>query len=393
MEELVKQHTPEHYLPLSLGEDSCASMSAFCCCLRRKSSIFSVYFPRHQTPNAVCLPTEQPAGAPKNQMQESLNMQHLTDRYKRAMVTGGAGFVGSHLTEELLQEGLEVVSVDSYFAGKKENLSHLRDYKTFTEAECDVTNYEGLKALFEGVDIVFHEAASKKTICLNDPRRDMEINGSGTFNMLELARDFGVKKFVHASTGSVYGEAQYYPQDERHPLEPTSYYGVSKLAGEKYAMAFCHLYGLDVTVLRYFHVYGPRQEHSDVGGVVSIFGRRVLNDQPPIIFGDGTQQRSFTHVSDVVAINKLVACTEVTKGEVYNCASGIKVTIQELAEKVLAFFGKEHLEIVYQEWTPGDIKVFDVDNAKIKGLGFEFGVDFDSGLEETLEWLKGFLSK
>ena len=136
------------------------------------------------------------------------------------------------------------------------------------------------------MDIVFHQAASKKTICLNNPRLDLEINAKGTFNLLELSVKHNVKKFVHASTGSVYGEAQYKPQDEQHPLNPTSYYGVSKLAGEKYVRAFHDLYNLNVTILRYFHVYGPRQESSDVGGVVSIFTRRILEGKPIYIYGD-----------------------------------------------------------------------------------------------------------
>jgi len=315
----------------------------------------------------------------------------LKSKYSKAIVTGGAGFIGSHLVEELLKQGLEVVSIDNYFAGKKENLAQFHDFKGFYEVNCDVTNYEELKKYFDGVDIVFHEAASKKTICLKDPRRDLLINGTGTFNILELARDFGVKKVVHASTGSVYGEAKYFPQDENHPLNPTSYYGVSKLAGEKYVRAFCDLYDMDCTILRYFHVYGPRQESSDVGGVVSIFGRRILNGEPPIIHGDGTQQRSFTYVKDLVGINMLVAMTEGTKGEAYNCASGINVTVGELAEKVKKYFGREDLQTLYDDWTVGDIKTFDVSNEKIRKLGYKFEYLFDEGLEKTLKWLEEYL--
>ncbi len=236
-------------------------------------------------------------------------------------------------------------------------------------------------------DVIFHQAASKKTICLNDPRRDLDINAKGTFNLLELSRKYGVKKYVHASTGSVYGEAQYFPQDENHPLVPTSYYGVSKLAGEKYAKAFQHLYGLDATVLRYFHVYGPRQESSDVGGVVSIFSRRMVEKKPITIFGDGTQQRSFTYVKDVVKANLLAAVTQGTTGEVYNCASGIKVTIQELADLISSHLGIEDQEVQYDDWMPGDIKVFDIDNSKIReSLGIEFMTDFEAGLNLTIAW-------
>lgn len=308
--------------------------------------------------------------------------------YEKALVTGGAGFIGSHLVEELLEQGLEVVSIDNYSTGNKENLRKYRNNPRLLEVNCDITDYECLKQYFTGVQIVFHQAASKKTICLKDPRRDLEINAKGTFNLLELSRDFGVRKVIHASTGSVYGEAVCFPQDENHPLTPKSYYGVSKLAGEKYAKAFESLYNLDVTVLRYFHVYGPRQDFSNAGGVVSIFCHRVINGQPPIIFGDGSQQRSFTYVKDVVAANIFAAVTEGTKGECYNCASGINVTVQELADNILRVFKRSDLTIQYDNWTVGDIKVFDVDNAKLKKTGFRFKTGFDAGLQKTVEWFE-----
>jgi UDP-glucose 4-epimerase len=311
--------------------------------------------------------------------------------FKKALVTGGAGFIGSHIVEELVEMGVETISIDNYFAGKHENLEHLNGYSNFVEAECDVTDFNRLESFFPGVEVVFHNAASKKTICLADPRRDLDINAKGTFNLLELALKYKTKKFIHASTGSVYGEAQYFPQDEKHPLTPTSYYGVSKLAGEKYVKVFEHLYGLDTTVLRYFHVYGPRQESSDVGGVVSIFTRLILAGKPVTIFGDGTQQRSFTCVKDVVKANILAAMTSGTKGQVYNCASGIKVTIKELADMIADILGIENQQIIYEDWTQGDIKVFDVDNSKIRQtLGIEYITDFKVGLEKTIEWGKNY---
>lgn len=311
--------------------------------------------------------------------------------YQRALVTGGAGFIGSHLVEELVNMGVDTISVDNYFAGKHENLVHLSGRHNFHEIECDVTNYASLKDLLKGVDVVFHQAASKKTICLSDPRRDLEINAEGTFNLLELSRDFGVHKFVHASTGSVYGEAVYNPQDESHPLNPTSYYGVSKLAGERYVNAFHHLYGLNTTILRYFHVYGPRQESSDVGGVVSIFCRRMLKGDPITIYGDGNQQRSFTWVKDVVKANLLAATSETAIGRVYNCASGIKVTIKELADLIADILDVSDPKIDFGDWTPGDIKVFDINNDKIcRELGLEFKTDFRSGLISTIDWARLF---
>ncbi len=311
--------------------------------------------------------------------------------FRKALVTGGAGFIGSHLVEALVKLGVETISVDDYFAGKHENLEHLQPYKNFHEVECDVTDFAGLEKLFSGVDIVFHQAASKKTICLNNPRRDLQINAEGTFNLLELAVKYKVKKFVHASTGSVYGEAQYFPQDEDHSLIPTSYYGVSKLAGEKYVRVFDHLYDLNTTVLRYFHVYGARQESSEVGGVVSIFTRLMLQGKPITIYGDGSQQRSFTAVEDVVKANLLAAASKHSRGQAYNCASGIKVTISELAQFTADALGIRDQKIVYKDWLPGDIKVFDISNEKIRrDLGMSFVTDFRQGLQRTIEWGKEY---
>ncbi len=253
---------------------------------------------------------------------------------------------------------------------------------------------KNLEQYFEGVDVVFHQAASKKTICLTNPRKDLKINGEGTFNLLELAVKYGVKKFVHASTGSVYGEAQYFPQDEKHPLNPTSYYGTSKLAGEKYVKVFENLFGLDVTVLRYFHVYGPRQESSEVGGVVSIFTRQMLGGNPITIFGDGTQQRSFTFVKDVVKANIGAAVEPCASGQVYNCASGITVTVNELANMVAEILGIENQTILYEDWMPGDIKVFDIDNSNIReDLGLDFMTDFRKGLVATIDWGRDYFKR
>jgi UDP-glucose 4-epimerase len=307
--------------------------------------------------------------------------------YNKAMVTGGAGFIGSNLVAELLKEGLEVVSIDNYQSGKHENLAEFGDNPKFSEVNCDVTDYENLRKHMQDVDIIFNNMASKKTICLKDPRRDLEINGAGTFNLLELARDYGVKKFVHASSGSVYGEAIIHPQDENHPLIPTSYYGVSKLAGEKYVKVFNQLYGLDTTVLRYFHVYGPKQDFSKNGGVVAIFANKILHGEPVTIFGDGTQQRSFTYVQDVVNANLKVAEDRRTRGEVYNCASGVNVNLNELVEYLFGIIGKT-LPIEYKDWAIGDIKSFDIDNNKIKSLGFGFNTGIEEGLQNTVDWLK-----
>ncbi len=319
-------------------------------------------------------------------------LPQFTKKFKKALVTGGAGFIGSHICEALVSGGVQVVSIDDYSSGKRLNLAHLKKYPNFQEVDCDITDVKKLSRYFKDVDIVFHNAASKKTVCLKDPRRDLEVNGAGTFNLLELARDNKVKKFVHASTGSVYGEALYFPQDENHPNIPVSYYGVSKLSGEKYVQVFHHLYGLDTTVLRYFHVYGPRQEFNEYGGVVAIFVRNLLEGKPPTIFGTGRQQRSFTHVDDVVLANLVVATNPKSKGQIYNCASGANVTINELAQAVLKYFHRPDLKPVYKDWLVGDIKKFKIDNSKLRALGVTFQTDFHKALWETIEELKTYIT-
>ena len=323
----------------------------------------------------------------------SENNYSLNGVYKKAIVTGGAGFVGSNLVESLLKDGLEVISIDDYSAGKERNLSDLNEKygSKLNEVNCDVTNKVELSKYFDGVDVVFHQACSKMTICLKDPLRDLAVNAAGTFNLLELARDTNVKKFVHVSTGSVYGIAQYFPTDENHPLNPTSYYGVSKLAGEKYVRAFAHLYDMNTSILRYYHVYGPKQDSGAYGGVIGIFCEKALKNDDITIFGDGTQIRSFTYVQDVVNINKLVALKG-GQGEAYNCASGLKVSINDIAEKIVALANASS-KVKYEDWKPGDIKDFEVSHKKIEDLGFKFNyLDFDKGLKETFDWYKKSVS-
>ena len=314
---------------------------------------------------------------------------NLLGRFQKAIVTGGAGFIGSNLIESLLEDGLSVISIDDYSAGKAENLDQLkkRFSEQLLEVKCDITNKAQLSEHFEDVDIVFHQACSKMTVCLKDPLRDLEVNAAGTFNLLELSREFNIKKFIHVSTGSVYGNARHFPTDETHPLNPSSYYGVSKLAGEKYARAFADLYDLNTSILRYYHVYGPKQESGSYGGVMGIFCRNALAERDITIYGDGSQIRSFTYVKDVVNINKFIALNGV-KGEAYNCASGLKVSINEIAEKIIKLSGSR-TKIIYEDWKLGDIKDFNVSHQKLLDLGFEFDwLDFDLGLNSTFEWYK-----
>lgn len=307
--------------------------------------------------------------------------------FKTALVTGGGGFIGSHIVEQLLKLNVRVICLDNFSGGKLENLSGFLEHPLLTVVEADITDYDSIVEPFKGIEVVYHQAVSKNSVCMANPRLDLKTNAEGTFNVLEASRVHGVKKIVHASTGSVYGEPRYMPEDELHPTEPVSFYGTSKLAAEKYCKVFKQLYGMDITILRYFHVYGPRQEDNDYGGVVSIFIRRVLNGQPPVIFGDGNQIRSFTYVEDVVKANLLAACSPAAAGEIYNCASGLKIPIHHLAEKVLQQLDRMDLAIQYDKWKPGDIKHFDIDNSKIRSIGMSFDWSFEQGVHETISWL------
>ena len=305
---------------------------------------------------------------------------------KRALVTGGAGLVGSNLVDDLLEAGFDVVCRDDLSAGVASNLDTAREYGSrFVEVVGDISDTATVDRAMDGIDVVFHEAVSKNTVCMRDPHRDLEVNAGGTLELLLAAVRHGVKKFVHASTGSVYGQATVFPTPEDAPLAPVSYYGVSKLAAERYVHAIHSLHGLATTILRYFHVFGPRQDSSDVGGVVPIFIRRALAGQRVDVYGDGTQLRAFTFVKDVTAINIVAARSPQSTGQVYNCASDNRVTIAQLAETVLQLLGRNASEIDFHAWRAGDIKYFDISNARLKEhLGYDFGYTFEEGLDLTI---------
>ena len=305
-------------------------------------------------------------------------------RNRKVVVTGGAGFIGSHLCEELVALGATVVCLDDFSAGKERNIAFLREHANFSVVRADVSHPAGLDQVFADTDTVFHNAASKKNVCLVDPAKDLHVNAGGALNLLEHARRHQVRKFVHASTGSVYGEPTVFPTDESHPLRPVSYYGVSKLAGERYVDVFHRLYGLDTSILRYFHVYGPRQESNEFGGVVSIFLRNLAEKKPLTIFGDGHQVRSFTWVKDLVRANVACATRPAATGQVYNAASGISVSIADLAHKMNALL-QGGVPVVHGPPLLGDIMHFEVSNQKIRReLGIEFEQDFWGTLEKAL---------
>ena len=299
----------------------------------------------------------------------------------KAVVTGGAGFIGSNLTEELAKEQEnEVVVVDNLTTGRRENLQNLKNLKKCLFVEGSVTDLDLLRGVFKGCDFVFHQAAIPSVPrSVKDPLATNNVNTNGTLNVLVAARDCGVKKVVFASSSSVYGDTPELPKREEMTPNPLSPYAVTKLVGEYYCKVFEEVYGLKTVSLRYFNVYGPRQDpHSDYAAVVPKFVKSVSENKPPVIFGDGEQTRDFTFVKDVVRANLLAAKSGATG--VFNIASGRRVSINELAEKIIKIQGKE-LEPVHSEPREGDVKhsLGDISRAQ-RGFGFEPRYSLEEGL-------------
>lgn len=285
----------------------------------------------------------------------------------KAVVTGVAGFIGSHIAKRLLKDGHDVFGIDDLSSGYTENIP--KGVKWIPEDICKPERYSHF---FDNADVVFHNAASKKNICLKNPCRDMEVNGIGTLKLLTECLAKGVRKFIHASTGSVYGEVIGTIHETTH-TKPCSYYGVSKLAGEGYVNLFHHLYVMDTTILRYFHVYGSRQEkNQETGGVVAIFSDKIKKGEDITIHGDGTQRRVFTCVEDIVEANIKAWEILASKGRTYNCASSEQTDINSLAEMIMTHFDKK-VNIKYADALIGDIYNFHVDSSRIKE---EIGVSF-----------------
>jgi nucleoside-diphosphate-sugar epimerase len=285
----------------------------------------------------------------------------------KALVTGVAGFIGSHVAEKLVEMGVAVVGIDDLSAGYESNIP--KGVEFYQRDVCNVIYYGGM---LDGVDVVFHQAASKKNICLKNPARDMEVNGIGTLKLLQQCIEHKVKKFVHASTGSVYGEVKGVI-NENIARNPQSFYGVSKTAGETYVTLFNKQSGLDTTILRYFHVYGDRQESKqETGGVVAIFTDKIIKGEPIYIHGDGTQKRVFTYVKDIVEANIMSWQNPISNGKVYNCASFYQMSVIDLAQALMEKYNKK-VSIIYTAPLVGDIYNFKVDSYKIQS---ELGVTF-----------------
>ncbi|PIP35063.1 MAG: hypothetical protein COS92_05355 [Desulfobacterales bacterium CG07_land_8_20_14_0_80_52_14] len=306
--------------------------------------------------------------------------------YRQALVTGGAGFIGSHLVEALLEKGCAVSILDNLSTGRLENLAHVRECVNFFQG--DIRDTCLLAEAVRGCDVVFHQAAMVSVPkSVENPVESLEINDLGTLRVLEAARKSGARKVVLASSCAVYGDDPQLPKHEALPPKPMSPYAVHKLIGEIYARVYTELYGLEAACLRYFNVYGPRQDPSSpYSGVISIFLSRAIKRQRPIIFGDGAQYRDFIYVKDVVRANMLAAESSAASGNVYNIGTGSFLRILDLWKAIRDRLAV-HIEPEFAPCRPGDIResLADVHRAR-KHLGFEAQYSFDAGLDATLKW-------
>ena len=315
-------------------------------------------------------------------------MQIMTLDFSEILVTGGAGFIGSHIVDQLLDEGFKVRVLDNLSTGEKKNLAQHQNNKSFQFIEGDIRNLDLVKNTVKGVDAVFHEAALVSvTRSVEDPILSNEVNITGTVNLLKACVDAHVKRFVYASSCAVYGDTETLPNHENLAPKPLSPYAVDKLAAEKYAKVFHNVYGLETVSLRYFNVYGPRQKYGPYSGVISIFINRLLENKPPIICGDGKQTRDFINVKDVVEANMLALSKRKAVGEVFNISTGEATTINKLTETIQKIMGKTSLKPVHAEPRPGDIKhsYGDITKAR-RNLEYEPKVQLEKGLSKLVKW-------
>ncbi len=308
---------------------------------------------------------------------------------RRVLVTGGAGFIGSHLCEALVERGDEVIVYDNLASGYERNLAGFRDRVSFVKA--DITDRAALDEAMRGVTHVYHEAALVSVFeSVEKPGLNHAVNVTGTFNVLEAARDAGVRRLVMACTAAAYGNNPSLPKREDMRPEPESPYGLGKVTGEYYLRLFAQLYGLETVALRYFNVYGPRQDPSSMySGVISKFTSLLLEGKAPTIFGDGRQTRDFVFVKDIVAANLLAMDSpKVGHGEIINVATGTETSLLTLLETLLSLTGQQ-LEPRFEPARAGDVQfsVADISRAR-QLLGYEPGYTIGQGLAALLDSLR-----
>ncbi|MBN1212052.1 MAG: SDR family oxidoreductase [candidate division Zixibacteria bacterium] len=304
------------------------------------------------------------------------------------LITGGAGFIGSNIAHKLLETGRKVRILDNFSSGKEANLADIKNDIELIRG--DIRDIDTVRKAVEGIDFVYHQAAlASVQASIDNPLESHEINLTGTLNMLEQARQAGVKKFIMASSAAVYGDSPVLPKHEKMLPEPLSPYAVHKLTGEYYLRLYWQLYKFPTVALRYFNVFGPRQDpKSDYAAVIPCFIDRMVRSKAPTVFGDGEQTRDFIYIDNCVAANLLAAENEDMVGEVFNVAGGDQFTLNQLLEELRTITGK-NIKAVYEPARPGDIRYSYASIDKIKKVGFKPRVGFSEGLKNTVEYFAG----
>ncbi len=306
----------------------------------------------------------------------------------RYLVTGGAGFIGSNIAEALVKRGAQVVVLDNLSTGFEKNIAHLRNEITFVKG--DIRDAETVREALAGVEYVFHEAAlASVPRSIEDPVLVTDVNVRGTIVMLEESRRAGVKRFVYAASSSAYGDTETLPKIETMAPKPLSPYAASKLMGEYYCAVYAHVYGLSTLSLRYFNIFGPRQDpKSQYSAVIPIFVSHLLAGTPPTVFGDGEQSRDFTYVENVVEANIAASHCEGARGQTVNIACGGHYTLNELYAQMQRIIGSS-VAPRYAESRAGDVRHSHADiSAAAALIGYRVAVPFEEGLARTIAWYR-----
>jgi nucleoside-diphosphate-sugar epimerase len=306
-----------------------------------------------------------------------------------ALVTGGAGFIGSHIAAALLDDGLRVRVIDDFSTGSEENLDELGGDIDFIKGS--ITDAAVLDRAVSEAEIIFHEAAIPSVPrSVLQPAETHEVSVNGTFSLLLAAKEKGVRRFVYAASSSAYGDQEESPKHEEMRPDPLSPYGVAKLVGEYYCQAFTRSYGLETVCLRYFNVFGPRQDPtSQYSGVISRFIRALETGEVPVIYGDGEQSRDFTYITNVVDANLRAATSVAAVGKVINIGNGVSVTINQLLEALKDLTGRHEVNAEHAPARIGDVRHSQADLTLARtALGYEPKVGLEEGLQRTLAWWK-----
>ena len=311
----------------------------------------------------------------------------------KILITGGSGFIGSHLCEKYAKDNHTVLCLDNFMSGDLMNVKHLLDYRNFKLIRGDVRDFDLLEKVMRDVDVIFHLAAQVHVDrSYIEPKLTYEINVMGTQNILEVARMHDAKRIIHASTSEVYGSAQHVPIDEQHPLNAPHPYGASKIAADRMCHAYIQTYSMDISIMRLFNVFGPRQRDLGYGGVISIFTRRVLSNVPPLIYGDGRQTRDYTYIEDAVRAYDLVLNHKEPITEPINFGSGKELSVLDLANMIIGLCDKKgDMEPVHVEPRIGEVQRLIADPTRAKKLlRWEPKYSLKEGLRAFTQWYRNY---